>query len=136
MPDHPRPSVNTELPWLFAFDRTGERCQLGPDCGKWTVFVPLSRIDEAWAIVQAATEAGELGAQSKVSTEPNPNGRNRDERVICVFTHDANDEADVMRVREELRRLGVKRPISYKMDAATEAGRYSRPGVRVGRYRV
>ena len=71
-----------------------------------------------------------------MSTEPNPNGSGPDKRIICVYTHDANDEADVMRVREALRRMGVKRPISYKMDAATAAGRYSGRGVRVGRYRA
>lgn len=58
-----------------------------------------------------------------MSTEPNPNGSCPDKCVICVYTPHPNDEADVMRLREELRRLGVKRPISYKMDAETAAGR-------------
>ena len=44
------------------------------------------------------------------------------------------DEADVMRVREELRtRCAVKRPISYKADADTLDDRY---GVGLAKYRA
>jgi hypothetical protein len=57
-------------------------------------------------------------------------------RVICVYSYDGMDEADVMRLRNELRALGVSWPISYKLDSATLAGQYSRHGAWVSLYRI
>ena len=45
--------------------------------------------------------------------------------MICVYTHDATDREDVMRVRERLREIGFTKKLSYKTDQATAAGVYS-----------
>jgi hypothetical protein len=52
-----------------------------------------------------------------------------------VYTYDWKDEADVMRIREELRNLGITERITYKTDARTRAHEYSSGGNPVGTYR-
>jgi hypothetical protein len=94
------------------------------------LFVPTSEVDEVWGKVAGSTEAGELGSGAKVSTRAN-NRRNRhakgpDTHVICVYTRDCRDVADVTRVLVELRRLGFQCLLSYKEDGATLANRYGR----------
>ncbi len=57
-------------------------------------------------------------------------------RVICVYTYDYADEADVRRVREELRALGFIDKLSYKADEDTLAGKYAQLGDRnISKYR-
>ena len=43
---------------------------------------------------------------------------------MCVYTYDYEDKADVMRIREELRSLGIRREIIYKADEDTHRLRY------------
>jgi Domain of unknown function (DUF1917) len=137
--DHERrPSEATRNYWIFAERKQGAYPDPTPRSGKWLVFVSPERVDEMWLLIQAATEEGRLGHTAKVATaKPSPlaSGTGQD-RVICIYTYDSDDQADVMRVREELRRLGISRPISYKTDEATREGRYSRRGQRVSKYRV
>jgi hypothetical protein len=45
-----------------------------------------------------------------------------DEHVICVYSYDSNDEADVIRIREALRKIGISQPLGYKTDEDTAAG--------------
>jgi len=47
-----------------------------------------------------------------------------------VYTYNFEDEEDVMRVREELRRLGFTSKIPYKTDEETRSGRYQVKGDR------
>jgi len=99
--------------------------------GKWLVFVSRKDVDEVWEKIRAATEAGRLGISAKVSTaKPNPLSTNPEKHVICVYTPDWTDEADVMRVREELRRLGITGKIPYKSDEDTLKGKYAATGHR------
>jgi hypothetical protein len=75
---------------------------------------------------------GSLGGSAKVATSrPSPRAKSPDLRVICVYTYDWKDEKDVMRVRRELRKLGVTERIAYKADEDTLAGNYS--GGQAGR---
>jgi hypothetical protein len=102
--------------------------------GKWLIFLPDDRVDELWRKVRNATAAGELGISAKVSTAK-PNPESRDERkVIYVYTRDWADEADVMRVRERLRELGVIERIGYKRNIETFRGEYSEKGKKVTYY--
>jgi hypothetical protein len=104
--------------------------------GKWLVFREDDRVDGLWKKVRNATAAGELGISAKVSTEK-PNPESRDERkVIYVYTKDWADEADVMRVRERLRAMGVTERIGYKRNIETFAGEYSEKGKKVTYYSV
>ena len=72
-----------------------------------------------------------MGSSSKVATaKPNPNAVSQDAKVICVYTYDWSDEADVMKIREELKKLGITRKIPYKSDEDTLAGKYAIAGNR------
>jgi len=93
--------------------------------GKWLIFCPKEHINEAWEQVKDATERDLLGGHSKVSTLK---GQKSKEYVICVFTSDWKDEKDVMRVREVLRELGFEKPLPYKTDSDTLAGKYACKG--------
>lgn len=73
---------------------------------------------------------------AKVSTaRPNPNAKNPNEHVICVYTYDYRDRGDVDRIRAALRDLGITWKIPYKTDAATRAGQYQVRGhTRISTY--
>ncbi len=77
-----------------------------------------------------------MGDLAKVATaKRNLIATNPRMKVICVYTYDWTDEADVRRVREELRALGITSKIAYKADSDTDAGRYSRLGhKRISKY--
>jgi hypothetical protein len=102
--------------------------------GKWLIFQEPETADAAWKKVRDATMAQELGISAKVSTaKPNPDSRDS-RRVIYVYTKDWADEPDVMRVRENLRRLGFTDRIGYKRNLETFAGEYAKKGKRVTYY--
>jgi hypothetical protein len=104
--------------------------------GKWLIFLTDDRVDGLWRRVRDATAAGELGVSAKVSTSK-PNPESRDERkVIYVYTRDWADEADVMRVRERLREMGVVDRIGYKRNIETFRGEYAEKGKKVTYYSV
>ncbi len=48
--------------------------------------------------------------------------------VIIVYTYNVKDVDDVMRIRKELRELGVIWKIPYKTDRATREGKYEHKG--------
>jgi histidyl-tRNA synthetase len=73
-----------------------------------------------------ATEEGLLGKYSKVATAiPNLNAPTPKNTVICVYTYDHDDRKDVMRIRDELRKMGFTSKIPYKADKATLENKYS-----------
>jgi hypothetical protein len=104
--------------------------------GKWLIFIEPSLVDEAWIKVRNATVAGELGIGAKVSTSKENNDSRDDRKVIYIFTANWADEADVMRVREGLKRLGFTDRIGYKRNLDTYAGEYREKGKRVTYYSV
>lgn len=125
-----RPSSTTDGYWILA---RGPKSRRGPGLnpGKWLIFVSRTEIDASWERVVKALGEGLLGPEAKVSTaRPNPNSSDPSKHVICVYTHDGDDEADVRRVRAALRDIGITAKISYKTDAATLAGRYENRGSR------
>jgi hypothetical protein len=136
--DTRNPMDVTDASWLWAYRQTGTYPEHGRNGGKWLVFAPIDAINSVWCTIREATERGELGATSKVSTaKPNPNANDKSEKVICVFTYDHTDEADVWRIREALRQLGITQTISYKADADTFDGRYAVKGHRqISTYRA
>lgn len=102
---------------------------LGLNIGKWCVFVQKDDLEEVWGRVEEATKAGKLWRGAKVSSVwaqtfylmRNPKA-DPNEHVICVYSYDFHDEADVMRIREALRKIGIAQPLGYKSDADTAAG--------------
>lgn len=83
--------------------------------GKWMVFSRPDKIDEIWSKIARTTYAGILGVSSKVSARDDNVGSH----VICVHTKDFTDRGDVDRVRNGLRRLGIKWKVGYKPDIYT-----------------
>ena len=125
--------------WIYALRKRGKYSQ-PIDSGKWLIFLETTKIDGVWKKIKVAVESGKLGEIAKVS----PVNRARigsfsrkPEHVICVYTYDWNDQADVMRIRDMLTKLGITWPISYKTDADTRAGKYANRGDRnISKYRV
>jgi hypothetical protein len=122
--------------WIYAYRQKGNYPAHTHRAGKWLIFVPIESVDEVWEKIRLAVEHGELGQSAKVSTaRPNAIAPNRSRRVICVYTYDSDDAADVRRIRAALRALGIRHRIPYKTDKATEDGRYTRSGdKRISRY--
>lgn len=116
-----KPSIVTEVPFVHAVRETRDYPEPTERSGKWLFYVSPDVVDEVWARVAAATVEGRLGSSSKVSTAwPNPRLRSPlKARVICVYTYDYDDEDDVKRVRESLRKIGIDWPIPYRAEADT-----------------
>jgi hypothetical protein len=116
--DSDLPSENTKEYFLWAFDtKTKRKVPKNPKpspVGKWLFYVSNDKVDAAWKSVKEALANGKLGPVAKVSTMF-ANTYFKD-RVVVVYTYDWTDKADVMRVRGELRKLGVTEKIYYKTD--------------------
>ncbi len=124
----PKPSTYDRERWIWA--RAPYEEPDGPiEPGKWLVFVSEDDVDEVWEKIERTTEVGLLGGSAKVSTAY-PSDYDPSKRVICVYCNASWDEGEVMRIREELRELGIVGKIPYKTDAATRAGRYADKGYR------
>ena len=125
------PSTITDSYWLYAFRKEGTYPEDSDNSGKWLIFVPLAEIDRLWEKIERSTEKGQLGSVSKVATaKHNPDASNSSAKVICVYTYDWTERQDVMRIRKELRELGITWKIPYKGDKDTYAGKYAKRGNR------
>ena len=98
-----KPSQVTAVYWIEA-KRQGSGAAPTPRAGSFTIHTTLAQVDEQWARIKAATEAGTLGYKAKVATASHSGSA--DERLIRVLTYDADDSADVARVRDALAALG------------------------------
>ncbi|PWI72545.1 hypothetical protein PCL_11168 [Purpureocillium lilacinum] len=83
------------------------------------------KVNETWAILAHATANNELGIAAKVAPRPQSDDPRRD-RLICVYTADFHDKADVGRVLQRLRELRLVeskgRVLYYKPDIYTYVG--------------
>lgn len=121
----PLPSTQTEKFWLTKRRTIEGYPEPGERAGKWLIFVERAKVDVWWIDISNAVELGKLGHVAQVSTaRPNRLSRDPSMHVICVFTYDHSDAADVRRVRNVLREMGVTWKIAYKTNAATRAGKY------------
>jgi hypothetical protein len=80
--------------------------------GEWMIPVDVQHVDELWTRIKAATENSTLGYKSKVSTASRTGSASA--REIRVCTYDRADTADVQRVREMLKTLGIAADITYR----------------------
>jgi len=120
-----RPSKITSSFWVTANRKIGDYPSSSENSGKWLIFALKSEIDLIWQKIKEATENGILGNNSKVSTaKDNPNSSDKNRGVICVYSYDWTDKNDVIKIREELRKLGVIQKIPYKADNDTSKGKY------------
>lgn len=125
---HLSPSKNTMEYWIYA-DGLGEGCYQNGQTyvGKWLIFVPHESVDEVWEKIRQATEAKQLGIAAKVSTS-RPSGYKSKDHVICVYTHNFRDKANVGEVLKRLREIGITGKLYYKSDQATLSGVYTTRG--------
>ena len=130
----PRPSSFTDDHYIHA--KGPEPAEGTPrQPGKWMMFVSRSRVDTLWDAIRHAVERGRLGHAAKVSTAlPDPLSPDPKKHMICVYTVNENDPADVRRVRDALRGLGVTWKIPYKSDALARAGQYEGMGGPAAKY--
>jgi hypothetical protein len=85
-------------------------------CGKWMWFVTETSLDDVFIKVVDSLQKGLLGHSVKV---PPPDSDSTVHPII-VYTKDFRDQADVLRVGLELRKLGGNaRTLSYKPDVFT-----------------
>lgn len=116
------PTQETKPGWIHCFRQTGFYPDGTAKSGKWLIFLSLESIDRYWMKIKQAVEQGQLGSEAKVSTAGSRNKQGT--HVICVYTYDYRDKDDVMRIRQMLHDLGIKRPIIYKADEDTIKLRY------------
>ncbi len=118
------PTQETSKVWIHALRKTGEYPDGTDRSGKWLIWLGASNIDRYWQEIKEAVEQGRLSFGAKVSTAASSQVKQGKPYVICVYTYDYEDKADVMRIREKLRRLGIRREIIYKADEDTHRLRY------------
>jgi hypothetical protein len=126
------PSQVKDVPFICAKYKGKMPADIGR-VGKWLFFVTEKYVDDTWRNVKKAVEDGKLWKVAKVSTARSSNGGSY---VVCVYTYDCDDEKDVMKIREHLRKMGFKRPASYKTDEQTLAGIYSDSTEGISKYKA
>jgi hypothetical protein len=85
--------------------------------GQWIIETTAAEQDALWVRIREATRQGTLGYKAKAST--GPRAEDREQREIHVVTSDADDAADVERVRAALMALGIPGPLRYERDRPT-----------------
>jgi superfamily II DNA or RNA helicase len=127
--------VNDEY-WIYATDPGQPLVEEDPattTVGKWQLFVPRQKVDDAWALVAKLVRRGQLDRTAKVATaRDNPNNPGaEDMHVIIVYANDWRDTADVRRILKTLRQEGLAKGwVHFKRDRETLAGAYGVRGHR------
>ena len=111
--------------WIHAFNPAYSAVD-ATRVGKWLIRVGCNYVQYCWQRVREATEAGDLGIGSKVSTDL---GDRNDivswaAHTVCVYTRDWRDCDDVLRFAKALKTNDAvrTRPIYYKPDTMTYEG--------------
>jgi Basophilic leukemia-expressed protein Bles03 len=111
-----RPSDYTAVYWIESKRKQGDYPALTSNAGEWRVKLTLKNVDEVWEKVKLATEKGELGYKSKVSTRPAVGQAHPDERLLCVRTYNADNMDDVERIKKILIDMGLNDGLTYSRD--------------------
>lgn len=108
------PSQVDEDIWIIARRHHGRPAK---SVGKWLIYREKGGIDDTWEKIVQLLHNGDLWSEVKVVAD----GRRQENApfVIYVYTADANDEEDVMRIRRALREYGITEVIRYKTDEAS-----------------
>src|SRR5262249_26877437 len=93
--------------WLWAFSHAQQKAYDAEKVGKWMLFIRQEHVNEVWEKIRQATEQGLLGICCKVATamHNSPQARSETSKLICVYTYDYDDQADVRRILAALRTL-------------------------------
>lgn len=110
--------------WGFIWERPNDFYSTD-QTGKWCVVRNASDIDALWAQVRQAVRDGKFRAA--LVSSPRQAATHGNTYVICAFTRDWQDKADVDAAREVLRNFGVTEELGYKRDVDTVNGVYGTP---------
>jgi hypothetical protein len=96
--------------------------------GKWMVYASRNWVDHVWSKITVAICTGRRSATTAkvASAMSDPAAGGSDQHVICIYTDDFRDKSHVMKVRGELRELGIKQTIHYKADIYTSLDVYAK----------
>ena len=113
------PSQVSNVYWI-EFKRAVDGPAPTSRAGRWVVETHLAEVDTLWEQIKTATAEGRLGYKSKVATI----SRTADSkaRAIYVLTVDADDPADVGRVRSALVSLGIPATVLHYERMNEEGG--------------
>ncbi|KAK1774047.1 hypothetical protein QBC45DRAFT_55499 [Copromyces sp. CBS 386.78] len=98
--------------------RLATACQLV--AGKWLLYIPPDKAEEAWRKIVTATVNNELGSEAIMRRNALKNMPYMEGEVIKVYSHDYRDKLGAARLLEKLKNLGVldpKKEYYYKSDA-------------------
>lgn len=122
-PDSPAPSPSPKpiaddlaAAWLSVERESGGYPALTEHAGVWLVAIGLESFERAWAAIRSATAAGQLGPSARVVSARAyqlPRAWRGPQLVIEVTTYDARNEADVWRVRQAIRDLGIAAAMTF-----------------------
>lgn len=121
--DHP----NNEGGWIFARNSQSSYPTGTKNSGKWMIFPHLTEVDIVWTIIEKAIEQGQLGDTAKVALGSGAfisGDREKDDRVICIYTYDSEDRRDLLRILRQIRNLGINHRAFYKENNETHEGNY------------
>jgi hypothetical protein len=102
--------------WLQVEREGGDYPALTVHAGVWLVAIGLSSFERAWAAIRSATAGGRLGPSARVVSARSyqlPHAWSGPQLVIEVTTEDARDEADVWRVRQAIKALGIAAALTF-----------------------
>lgn len=106
------PSHTTHMPWIYAH-ASPNRDPLQEDDkrrgGHWRFYVSRDVVDEVWEKIESLVEQGH-----RVSTASAAHTFKYQEHQFNIFSSDVSQTAEVKRIREQLRALGITWPIAYK----------------------
>ncbi len=111
-----RPSDYSAVYWIESKRKQGDYPAITPNTGEWRIKLTVKNVDAIWEKIKIATENGELGYKSKVSTRPAAGQTHPDERLLCVRTYNADDLDDVERVKTALIDMGLTENLVYSRD--------------------
>jgi hypothetical protein len=110
-----------EVSWIWAFQPDHDEPIRS---GKWLLFPDKLHVNEVWEKIKILLAANRLGNGAKVSIGV-------EQFVICVYTNDFENTADVFRVLMTLQRNRLQlvnrknKFLNYKTDEATSQGLYT-----------
>ncbi len=114
-----KPSQISGVYWIEAKSKLETTRPPTSHAGEWQLETDLANVDALWSQIRQATEDGLLGYKSKVSTASRRGGTAAQSRQIIIRTCDADDLADVERVKAALIALGIDPDrLHYQRDKA------------------
>lgn len=115
------PSVNTLEFWMYCTSPNLNSFKSDEKSGKWCIFREEGEIDDVWQAISSLVENEEL-LLAKCSTKLSQRLGPPRPYVICVYTQDWADDAELDRTLQVIRAAGIEGSLKYKRCLETFAG--------------